>query len=79
LSSDRSLDLTTFLSDSYVESDEATELELTKFSNSTVTLSMDRASDLSNDEARDSVRLSSKELIQPNSLLVIDLAHVPTG
>lgn len=64
---------------SYVESEEATELELTTFTNSTVTLSMDRASDLSDDEARDSVRLSSRELIQPRSLLIVDLAHVPTG
>ncbi|GAA5882430.1 hypothetical protein JCM16303_001727 [Sporobolomyces ruberrimus] len=63
----------------YVESEEATELELTTFTNSTVTLSMDRASDLSDDEARDSVRLSSRELIQPRSLLIVDLAHVPTG
>lgn len=64
---------------SYVESDEAAELELTAFTDSTVTLSMDRDSNLSDQEARDSVRLSSKDLIQPNSLLVIDLQHVPTG
>lgn len=64
---------------SYVEAEEAADLELTSFSNSTVTLSMDRASKLSENEARDSVRLSSKEVIQPGSLLVIDLNHIPTG
>ncbi|GAA5959202.1 hypothetical protein JCM3765_005103 [Sporobolomyces pararoseus] len=63
----------------YVEPEEAEELELTSISNSTVVLSMDRASQLSENEARDSVRLSSKEVIHPGSLLVIDLAHVPTG
>ncbi|GAA5894171.1 uncharacterized protein JCM6883_003741 [Sporobolomyces salmoneus] len=63
----------------YVESEEAAELELTTFTNSAVTLSMDRDSDLSGEEARDSVRISSKELIQPNNLLLIDLAHIPTG
>ncbi|GAA5979823.1 hypothetical protein JCM5350_002060 [Sporobolomyces pararoseus] len=63
----------------YVEAEEAADLELTSFSNSTVTLSMDRASKLSENEARDSVRLSSKEVIQPGSLLVIDLNHIPTG
>jgi len=54
-------------------------MDLTSYTNSTVTLSMDRVSNLSDSERRDSVRLSSKELVQPGSLLVVDLAHIPTG
>jgi len=59
--------------------EEASEMDLTSYTNSTVTLSMDRVSNLSDSERRDSVRLSSKELVQPGSLLVVDLAHIPTG
>ncbi|GAA6060122.1 hypothetical protein JCM10212_003530, partial [Sporobolomyces blumeae] len=63
----------------YLDLEEASELNLTHVAGSKAILSMDRASNLSVDEPRDSVRLSSKAVIGPGNLLVIDLAHIPTG